>query len=150
VTLAFLAWLLVSGPAADRRAPRADVASGAAFTCTVTRVHDGDGPIHCREGQRIRLSGIAARELDETCSEGHPCPEASGASARAALDRLTRGQALRCTAEGSSYNRIVATCETGAGVDLACAMIGSGTVLRWARYDRAGRLADCWSTGKRG
>lgn len=30
------------------------------FTCTPTRVWDGDGPVWCEEGPRIRLAGIAA------------------------------------------------------------------------------------------
>lgn len=46
------------------------VAAGTAFTCTPTRVWDGDGPIWCAEGPRIRLEGIAAREMDEPASQG--------------------------------------------------------------------------------
>jgi hypothetical protein len=30
----------------------------APFTCVVTRVHDGDGPLLCRSGQKIRVAGI--------------------------------------------------------------------------------------------
>lgn len=37
------------------------VAQGTSFTCTPTRVWDGDGPIWCAEGPKIRLAGIAAR-----------------------------------------------------------------------------------------
>ena len=37
------------------------VAPGATFTCTPVAVWDGDGPIWCAEGPRIRLEGIAAR-----------------------------------------------------------------------------------------
>lgn len=44
------------------------VAAGHSFTCTPTRVWDGDGPIWCAEGQRIRLAGIAAREIDGSCA----------------------------------------------------------------------------------
>ena len=36
------------------------VAPGATFTCTPVAVWDGDGPIWCAEGPRIRLEGIAA------------------------------------------------------------------------------------------
>lgn len=126
--------------AADAAAQGAD---NDAFTCTVTRVYDGDGPIHCLEGQSIRLSGIAAREMDESCRHGHPCPAASGAAARAALVRMTRGRILRCRAEGNSYNRVVASCTASGGRDLACAMIGTRTVVRWARYDPTGRLVHC-------
>lgn len=110
-----------------------------AFRCTVTRVHDGDGPIHCREGQKIRLSGIAARELDESCNPGHPCPEASGAAARDALHRLASGQVLTCRATGTSYGRVTAWCWRDDGVELNCAMVASGTALRWDRHWRSHR-----------
>lgn len=30
------------------------------FTCEVVKVHDGDGPLWCRSGQRIRIAGIQA------------------------------------------------------------------------------------------
>lgn len=75
-------------------AVKATPATGERFACTVTKVHDGDGPIWCAEGPRIRLTAIAARELDETCSPGHPCPAASGASAQQALERLALGRTL--------------------------------------------------------
>ena len=67
------------------------VQEGKTFTCTPIAVWDGDGPIWCSEGPRIRLSGIAAREMDETCSSGHPCPAASGLNARNALAKLLGG-----------------------------------------------------------
>jgi hypothetical protein len=40
------------------------VPAGIAFPCTPVAVWDGDGPIWCAEGPRLRLAGIAARELD--------------------------------------------------------------------------------------
>ena len=50
----------------------AKVPEGSTFACTATAVWDGDGPIWCEEGPRIRLRGIAAREIDGTCRPGHP------------------------------------------------------------------------------
>ena len=44
----------------------------ARFTCTATRVHDGDGPIWCEKRDaagktiKIRLHAVAAREMGET------------------------------------------------------------------------------------
>lgn len=110
------------------------------FRCTVTGVHDGDGPIYCAEGQKIRLQAIAAREADETCRPGHPCPAASGAAATAALRRLALRKVLRCEATGTSYSRITAWCRTAEGVELNCAMVRGGTVAYWRRYDPEGRL----------
>ncbi|PKP86514.1 MAG: hypothetical protein CVT76_11155, partial [Alphaproteobacteria bacterium HGW-Alphaproteobacteria-15] len=61
------------------------LAAAAAFVCTPIAVWDGDGPIWCAEGPKIRVGNIAAREMDETCRPGHPCPAASGAAARDAV-----------------------------------------------------------------
>lgn len=110
------------------------------FTCTATRVHDGDGPIWCAEGQKVRLTAIAARELDETCSAGHPCPAASGSSAQRELERLAGGQVLTCEPTGTSYGRVTAWCWRQDGVELNCAMVENGYALRWERYDPNGRL----------
>lgn len=125
------------------------VQEGEVFNCTPTAVWDGDGPIWCEEGQRIRLSGIAAREMDETCSAGHPCPDASGIAARDELVRLLGGAKgtlptghikvsappLRCTSMGNGRGtRTAAFCQRQDGVDLSCAMVASGKALRWQRY----------------
>ena len=58
------------------------VTAGQTFTCTPTHVWDGDGPIWCAEGPHVRLSGVAAREMDGTCRPGQPCPDASATQAR--------------------------------------------------------------------
>ena len=121
-------------------AVKATPATGERFSCTVTKVHDGDGPIWCAEGPRIRLTAIAARELDETCSPGHPCPGASGASAQQALERLALGRTLQCEKTGTSYNRVTAWCWRGDGVELNCAMVEGGWAARWDRYDPHNRM----------
>lgn len=124
------------------------VASGTTFTCTPTRVWDGDGPIWCAEGPKIRLSGIAAREIDESCRPGQPCPAASGASARDALVRLigraigqaptghilVEGAALRCVSEGPGKGARTAAWCSGPRGDLSCAMVRGGYALRWKHY----------------
>lgn len=129
-------------------------AQGTTFTCTPTRIWDGDGPIWCAEGPKIRLAGIAAREIDETCRRGHPCPTARGVDARDHLVRLlggargtartghvlVRGPALQCQSEGSGKGeRTAAWCRTTGGADLSCAMVAGGYALRWATYDHRGR-----------
>ncbi len=125
------------------------LAAGAVFTCTPTQVWDGDGPIWCAEGPRVRLAGIAAREIDETCRPGHPCPRAGGAAARDHLVRLlggargrTRtghirvaGQTLRCVSTGGAGGaRTAAFCRTADRVDLSCAMVRAGYAVRWDRH----------------
>ncbi len=121
-------------------AARSQAARPTTFTCTVTKVHDGDGPIWCAEGPKVRLTAISARELDGTCSPGHPCPSASAQQAQQVLWRLARGQKLTCEATGTSYSRVTAWCWRPDGVELNCAMVKSGTVLRWEKFDRQRRM----------
>lgn len=156
VTALILLWTDTSGdPAAGVTQAQEDVGQTGdrqpaqdRFTCTVTRVHDGDGPIHCAEldmaGKpiKVRLEGVAVREIDESCRPTQPCPAASGASAKAHLEKLALSKVLQCRKSGTSYGRTVASC-TASGLDLGCAMIRSGTALRWPRYDPERRLARC-------
>jgi endonuclease YncB( thermonuclease family) len=119
------------------------------FVCTPIAVYDGDGPIHCREGQKLRIAGIAAREIDGGCRPGHPCPRSSGIAARDALVNLLGGPrgrwktghitvrygTMRCHKVGRSYDRVVARCTLNDGRDLGRAMIATATatatVLPW-------------------
>lgn len=130
------------------------VAAGTDFACTPIRVWDGDGPVWCAEGPHVRLAGIAAREIDETCRSNQPCPPASAIEARDALVALLGGErghsseghilvagpTLTCRSEGSAGGtRTVAWCVTPRRVDISCAMVATGTVLRWDRYWRGHR-----------
>ncbi|MDT9598544.1 thermonuclease family protein [Sphingosinicella rhizophila] len=127
------------------------VASGEHFTCTPTRVWDGDGPVWCAEGSKIRLAGIAAREMDGTCSPGHPCPAASAIEARDYLVTLlggavgttetghiaVNGPRLSCRSDGSGKGkRTAAWCVLPNGKELNCSMVASGKALKWERYWR--------------
>jgi endonuclease YncB( thermonuclease family) len=127
------------------------VGEGERFACTPEKVWDGDGAIHCAEGAKVRLAGIAAREMDGSCSPGHPCPDASGEAARDALAALlgrttgsnsaghllVEGPPLECLSEGSARgSRTAAWCTSPTAGDLSCAMVASGTVAKWERYWR--------------
>ncbi len=107
----------------------------AEFECEVTLVNDGD-TLRCKDGMKVRLHAVAAREADETCSPGHPCPAASGASATTLLNRLVAGKTLTCEPIGQSYKRVTAICRTSDGEEINCAMVRSGTTLIWDRFDR--------------
>ncbi|TKW74922.1 MAG: hypothetical protein DI610_05355 [Staphylococcus hominis] len=121
-------------------------AKGTSFTCTAVAVSDGDGPIWCKEGERIRLKGIATRELDNTCRRGHPCPAASGTAARDSLVALlggargtmrgghiiVAGPPLACRSAGAdSYRRTLATCKLPSGVELGTAQLARGMAAPW-------------------
>jgi endonuclease YncB( thermonuclease family) len=139
--------LLFSGPVASSTPI---VTAGEKFVCTAVAVWDGDGPILCREGPKLRLAGIAAREIDGSCRPGQPCPAASGTQARDALVGLLGGEkgrwsdghivvappAMRCLSAGSGKGeRTAAWCLLADGRNLSCSMMATQTVLRWPRYD---------------
>ena len=46
-----MTWLLALAPI---------IASGTSFACTPVRVWDGDGPVWCAEGPKLRIAGITA------------------------------------------------------------------------------------------
>ena len=125
------------------------IPAGESFTCNPTHVWDGDGPIWCQEGPRIRLSGIAAREMDGSCNPNQPCPDASAEASRDALVALigesvgvsrhghilVKGPPLSCLSVGSGVgNRTAAWCTSPKGGDLSCAMVSGGWALRWDKY----------------
>ena len=127
------------------------VPAGEVFTCTPVRVWDGDGPVWCAEGPHVRLSGVAAREMDGSCRSNQPCPDATTAQARDALvgflgvptgrsmegHVLLNGPAMRCTSVGNGVgNRTAAWCVSPVGGDVSCAMVRGGWALRWNRYWR--------------
>ena len=127
------------------------VPAGQTFDCTPVRIWDGDGPIWCDEGPRIRLSGIAAREIYGTCRDDQPCPKTDAVTARDALVRLVgraegfsseghvlvSGLTMTClSVGGGGGSRTAAWCISSVGGDLSCAMVKGGFALRWERYWR--------------
>lgn len=159
IAAAALAALLLDKGALTQSSPVP--AAGEAFSCSPVMVWDGDGPVHCAEGPRVRLAGIAARELtpnvrsdgaaDGGCRRGHPCPAADAVEARDALvallgeqtghgphgHALVRGPVLRCVSAGSAGGkRVAAWCRSPVAGDLSCAMVAGGYAARWPRYWR--------------
>lgn len=126
-------------PTAEPKAQPLPVATSAAletsFSCRVVSVHDGD-TLRCSDGTRVRLHAVAAREIDETCSVGHPCPAASASAARIALVKLAENRTLDCRRTGRSYNRVTAICDNDEGIEINCAMVRSGTTLIWDRFNQ--------------
>lgn len=126
-------WSLPTAAPQAQQLPLVASASEASFSCRVTNVHDGD-TLRCSDGTRVRLHAVAAREIDETCSKGHPCPTASAAAARLELVKLAGDRTLDCRRTGRSYNRVTAICDNDEGVEVNCAMVRSGTTLVWDRF----------------
>lgn len=125
------------------------VPSGRSFKCTPVAVWDGDGPLWCAEGPKVRISGVAARELDGTCRAGHPCPAVSGLEARNRLVQILGGArgvrpeghivvkalTMTCRSTGSARGaRTAAWCSSPAFGDLSCAVVRAGGAARWPRH----------------
>ncbi len=119
-----------------------------------TRVWDGDGPVWCAEGPRLRIAGIAAREANGTCRLKQPCPTATAEQARDALvdvvgtrrgvtregHILVNGPTMTCRSAGSAGgSRTAAWCTSPRSGDVSWAMVQSRTVLVWQRYWRGHR-----------
>jgi len=90
-------------------------------------VSDGDGLR--LNGQRIRLHGVDAFELYQTCENG-PC----GRAAKAALEALVEGRQVACEpVDTDRYGRTIAYCRAN-GVDLGEQLVLQGHALAFRRY----------------
>jgi endonuclease YncB( thermonuclease family) len=100
----------------------------------VARVIDGD-TIEVA-GERIRLHGIDAPEMDQACEWPDETIEC-GAIAKAALvDRLS-GAVVRCEKQDRDrYGRIVAVCHAN-GTDIGQNLVRAGWALAYRRYSTA-------------
>lgn len=125
------------------------VTQGTSFRCTPVAVWDGDGPVWCPEGPKVRLAGIAAREIDDTCRPNQPCPAVGGVESRARLVRLfggakgtlpsghvvVRSPTMICVSAGSAGgSRTAAWCRSPDFGDLSCAAVRAGGAVQWQRY----------------
>jgi len=143
------------------------LAVGQSFTCDAIALHDVDGPVHCRSGEKIRLQGIGATETDGSCRPGQPCIASDPMTQRRimaqAVIRATiahedpglygqiwfaRAVPLQCVATGMSHARVTAWCQRPDGADLSCAAIRAGIAARWARFDGDRRLVACALRGR--
>ena len=141
------------------------VAAGRSFTCEAIALHDVDGPVHCRTGEKIRLQGIGATETDGSCRANQPCVPGDAMAQRRIMATRVIGATIRredsgrygqiwfaqpirldCVATGKSHARVTAWCSRSDGADLSCGAIRAGIAARWPRYDRDHRLEGCART----
>lgn len=96
------------------------------------RVIDGD-TIEVA-GWRVRLHGIGASELDQTCWDVQgefPC----GLHVKVILETELAGQVVTCEEITTDrYGWIVAICRDGDGVDLGRALVRGGWAMAYRRY----------------
>ena len=82
------------------------------------------------EGQRLRLFGIDAFELGQTCLDAGGQPWHCGAAAKAALAELVQDQAIACTVlDDTPADGYVAQCTVRDEIDLGGYMVRSGLAL---------------------
>jgi endonuclease YncB( thermonuclease family) len=123
----------------------------AVFSCTVTRVHDGDGPLWCSNGIKVRVAGIQAPDFTsaEPCRRpdarrvNYTCDDRAAQRSQQIVERLVLNRTLSCQPMGKSYKRVVARCTLPDGRSLSCATIAAGAAVRWDRYWRQYRMGDC-------
>ena len=99
---------------------------------TVTKVSDGDS---LRSGRlKIRLHGIDAPELKQTCTDPAGALWSCGRAARDAMADIAMTAPLRCDLmDVDRYGRLVMRCLAG-GTDIAAHLVASGLALAYRRY----------------
>lgn len=84
-------------------------------------------------GQKVRLFGVDAPELDQTCERGGR-RWACGVAAREALAGIVGRKRLVCEVrEVDRYGRAVAVCQAG-GADVGALMVRQGMAIAYRRY----------------
>ena len=96
------------------------------------RVVDGD--MLGMNGVRIRLWGIDAPEIRETCEGKDGRTYECGRDSAAVMRELTRGRLVTCDDRGRDrYGRVVAACRTESG-EINAAIVRRGWAVDWPRY----------------
>ena len=80
--------------------------------------------------RKLRLDGIDAPELKQTCKVGQNVEWPCGRTSRAALEQLLLDPGLTCMAEAQDrYARSVATCRTTSTQDIGAAQVSNGMAV---------------------
>lgn len=113
-------------------------ARGAAETVIVGPARIVDGDTIEISGRRIRLEGIDAPEMDQTCRTASAAPGtwACGQSATRALTRLIAGRWVRCHGEANdAYRRLIATCFVGRQ-NISAWLVKNGFAWAFIKYSQ--------------
>lgn len=94
-----------------------------------------DGDTLRLNGERIRIVGIDAPEMNQTCQDSNGNDWACGKAARQRLFELISGGRIECTAEGHDrYGRTLATCSAQSVSDLGGTMVREGYAVNYGGY----------------
>jgi endonuclease YncB( thermonuclease family) len=118
------------------------------FVCQVVKVHDGDGPLWCANGRKVRVAGVQAPDWEDAapCRQkkaGYVCDDAKAAVSQRIAARLVLGKALDCRPVDRSWKRTVARCTLPDNRSLSCALIAAGAATRWDSYWRRYKMGGC-------
>ncbi|EEE35336.1 hypothetical protein RKLH11_4012 [Rhodobacteraceae bacterium KLH11] len=96
-----------------------------------------DGDTLVISGQRIRIAGIDAPELDQPCLTPSGMEWRCGDVARAALGRLVVGKTVECMGSGDDpFGRFIATCHVD-GRDAGGWMVERGWAMAYREFSLA-------------
>ena len=83
---------------------------------------------------RVRLIGLDAPELDQTCTDAAGASWPCGRQARGFVAGLTEGQPVTCRPKGRDrYHRVLARCSVSGG-DLGASIVGAGWAVAEIDY----------------
>jgi endonuclease YncB( thermonuclease family) len=124
------------------QADRMFLADPPPIVCVVTHVHDGDGPLWCLSGEKIRVAGIQAPDFESAAPckraaerrRSYVCDDRAAALSQRIMSGLVFGKRLVCRPVDVSYRRTVARCTLPDGRSLSCAALAAGAAIRWDRY----------------
>lgn len=107
--------------------------SHAAIVGSITVV---DGETLEIQNQRVKLWGVDAPDIDQTCHDGQGTAYNCGKEAASALSRwLGELQPVQCEPRGNdNIGNIIAICYTSTGDDIAGWMVRNGYAIDWPKY----------------
>jgi len=93
-----------------------------------------DGDTLAIGGERVRLIGVDAPEMDQPCKGADGEEWACGRASWAYLADLLREEEAFCAPDGRDrYGRVLAHCAVG-GTDLGASLVGAGMAVAEAEY----------------
>lgn len=96
------------------------------------KLHISDGDSFRIGAQSIRLIGIDAPELHQSCTREDGSAWQCGEAAKAKLEKLAHEPGLSCLVEGTDrYDRLLATCSTDRTADIGDQLIADGLAIRY-------------------